>query len=190
MGCVSRCWRFLAEGTALMLAPPPHGGMDSDFVTGDALRGARLRLARRGYSIEDVDRLLAMAAATVDHLLAALAEARQANSSAQQPGSDDGLYDGETVARALVLAEQAAHQVVAGAQDQAERLLVTARERAALEAEAERERTRAELDVALAELAEARQEADRLRDWAGPRKARLLAALAEAAAVLENAEVD
>ena len=169
-----------------MLFPPPHGGMDSDFVTGDALRGARLRLARRGYSIEDVDRLLAMAARTVDHLLAALAEARQAN----QPGSDDGLYDGETVARALVLAERAAQQVVTGAQDQAERLVATARERAALEAEAERERTRAELDVALAELAEARQEADRLRDWAGPRKARLLAALAEAAAVLENAEVD
>ena len=62
--------------------------MDSDFVTGDTLRGTRLRLARRGYSIEDVDRLLAMAAATVDHLLAALAEARQANSSAQQPGID------------------------------------------------------------------------------------------------------
>ena len=160
--------------------------MDSSFVSGDALRGARLRLARRGYRTEDVDRLLGMAAGTVDDLLAALAEARQATGPARQAGAVDGFYDGEVVRRALALAERAAQQVATEAREQAERALSAARERAAAEAEEERAQVRAGLDAALAELAAARQEADRLRDWAGPRRARLLAALAEATAVLEG----
>lgn len=156
-------------------------------VTGDSLRTAHLRLARRGYNTEDVDRLLEMAASTVDHLAEALAEERRAR---QVVASTDAREDTETVRKVLALAELAAQRVAAGAQDQAEHLLAAARERAAMEAEAERERARAELDAALAELAEARQEADRVRAWAGPRKAQLLAALAEATAALERAGGD
>ena len=172
-------------GVAALLLPALKGRASVAFVTGDALRGARLRLARRGYRTEDVDRLLGMAAGTVDHLLAALAEARQANGPARQVGPVDGSYDGE-VRRALALAELAAQQVATEAREQAARALSAARERAAAEAEEERAQVRAGLDAALAELAAARQEADRLRDWAGPRRARLLAALAEATAVLEG----
>ena len=44
--------RFLADGVLALTTS--QGGMDSDFVTGDALRGARLRVACRGYNTEDV----------------------------------------------------------------------------------------------------------------------------------------
>jgi DivIVA domain-containing protein len=168
-------------------------------VSPKTLREVEFRQKTRGYHPEDVDHFLEEVAAGVEvlhnRLRQAVERAQRAEAAAAEAGGND-----EALRKTLVLAQRTADLAVQEAREQAARILAGAEQQAQamlVEAEESGRRTmedtiaecRAELSRLESSRAQAQQDVDTLNRWLEEHKVHLQAALSDALAAVERAGV-
>jgi cell division initiation protein len=171
-------------------------GMD---VSPKTLREVEFREKMRGYHPEDVDHFLEQVASGVevlqDRLRQAVERAQRAEAAAAEAGGND-----EALRKTLVLAQRTADlavqeareqaaRILAGAEQQAQAMLVDAEERGRRTMEDTITECRAELSRLETSRAQAQQDVDTLNRWLEEHKVHLQAALSDALAAVERAGV-
>ncbi len=166
-------------------------------VSPKMLRDVEFREKMRGYHPEDVDQFLEQVAAGVevlqDRLRQAVERAQRAEAAAAEAGDSD-----ETLRKTLVLAQRTADLAVQEAREQAARILAGAEQQAQaiiVEADERGRRThedaiaecRAELSRLESARAQAQQDVDTLNRWLDEHKAHLHEALSDAIAAVDRA---
>lgn len=153
-------------------------------VTPQELRGIDVKEAFRGYQRTEVDALLERAAATIESLTDQLQRPRPVAASIVSRG----VADAETIQRTLLLAQRAADDVIADAQQQARQTLQESESTAqhlVSDAEAtarrihdeERSRHEAEVVAIVARRDRLQADADALETYAREYRARVLATI-------------
>jgi cell division initiation protein len=168
-------------------------------VSPKTLREVEFRQKTRGYHPEDVDHFLEEVAAGVEvlqnQMRQAVERARRAEAAATEAGGTD-----EALRKTLVLAQRTADlavqeareqaaRILAGAEQQAQAMLVDAEERGRRTMEDTIAECRAELSRLETSRAQAQQDVDTLNRWLEEHKVHLQAALSDALAAVERAGV-
>src|SRR5260221_12530834 len=91
-------------------------------VTPQELRGSEIKEAFRGYHRDEVDDLLERAAVTIENLTRQLQDAPP-RQPAEAPLAQVSRNDAETIQRTLLLAQRAADDAIAEAQERARQIL-------------------------------------------------------------------
>jgi DivIVA domain-containing protein len=157
-------------------------------VTPQELRGSEIKEAFRGYHRDEVDDLLERAAVTIENFTRQLQEAPPPRSPAEAPLAQVSRNDAETIQRTLLLAQRAADDAIAEAQERARQILDESEAKAQTlvgEAEVtarrihegERRRLEAEIAELIARRARLQTDADALEAYAGGYRDRVRAAI-------------
>ena len=155
-------------------------------VTPQELRGNEIKEAFRGYHRDEVDDLLERAAVTIENLTRQLQDAPR--QPADAPLAQVSRNDAETIQRTLLLAQRAADDAIAEAQERARQILDESEAKAQTlvgEAEVtarrihegERRRLEAEIAELIARRARLQSDADALESYANGYRDRVRAAI-------------